>query len=110
VFVGLIALGIVYRRQRDFHSRFMLLANLSILAPAIARLPLEVIERGGLSLVFILKDACVLAFVIYDVTTARRLHPATAWASVLIIASYPLTRAIGALPAWIDIAKWLVNL
>jgi hypothetical protein len=48
--------------------------------------------------------------VIYDVTTARRLHPATAWASVLIIASYPLTRAIGALPAWIDIAKWLVNL
>jgi hypothetical protein len=88
----------------------MLLANLSILAPAIARLPLEVIERGGLSLVFILKDACVLAFVIYDVTTARRLHPATAWASVLIIASYPLTRAIGALPAWIDIAKWLVNL
>ena len=110
MFIALIALGIVYRRQRDFHSRLMLLANLSILAPAIARLPLEVIERGGLTLTFILKDACVLAFVIYDVASARRLHPVTAWASLLIIASYPLTRAIGASSAWIALAKWLVNL
>ena len=39
VFVTLVMLGYIYRRQRDFHSRFMLLANLSILAPAIARLP-----------------------------------------------------------------------
>ncbi len=110
VFVALVALGYAYRRQRDFHSRFMLLANLSILAPAIARLPLDVIERGGLTLTFILKDACVLAFVIYDVASARRLHPATTWASLLIIASYPLTRTIGASSAWTDLAKWLVNL
>lgn len=109
VFVALIALGIFYRRQRDFHSRFMLLANLSILAPAIARLPLDVIERGGLNLIFILKDLCILAFLIYDVANVRRLHPVTLWASVLIIASYPVTRFIGASPVWIDIAKWLVN-
>jgi uncharacterized membrane protein YozB (DUF420 family) len=109
VFVALIALGLVYRRQRDFHSRFMLLANLSILAPAIARIPLDVIERGGLTLIFIVKDVCILAFVFYDVASTRRLHPATAWASLLIIASYPVTRIVGAMPAWIDIARWLVN-
>ncbi|MFZ6798736.1 hypothetical protein ACO0KZ_02980 [Undibacterium sp. Di24W] len=109
VFFALITLGLIYRRQRDFHSRFMLLANLSIIAPAIARLPLDVIERGGLSLVFIIKDVCVLAFVLYDLANTRRLHPATAWASLLIIVSFPITRMIGALPIWIDIAKWLVS-
>ncbi len=109
VFVALVALGYAYRRQRDFHSRFMLMANLAILAPAIARLPLEVIERGGLSLTFILNDLCVLAFLLYDVASTRRLHPATGCAAVLIIASYPVTRAIGALPACIDLAKWLVS-
>jgi hypothetical protein len=109
VFVALVALGLIYRRQRDFHSRFMLLANLSILAPAIARIPLDVIERGGLTLIFILKDVCVLAFVFYDVVSTRRLHPATFWASLLIIASYPVTRMVGSLPAWIDLAKWLVS-
>lgn len=109
VFVALVALGLIYRRQRDFHSRFMLLANLSIIAPAIARLPLDVIERGGLSLVFILKGACVFAYVLYDLANTRRLHPVTAWASLLIIVTYPITRLVGALPIWIDIARWLVN-
>lgn len=109
VFVALVVLGLIYRRQRDFHSRFMLLANLSIIAPAIARLPLDVIERGGLTLIFIIKDVCILAFVVYDLASTRRLHPATAWASLLIILSYPVTRMIGATPVWIDIAKWLVS-
>lgn len=109
VFVALVVLGLIYRRQRDFHSRFMLLANLSILAPAIARIPLDVIERGGLTLIFILKDVCVLAFVFYDVASTRRLHPATVWASLFIIASYPVTRMVGTSSVWIDIAKWLVN-
>ncbi|MBC3872469.1 hypothetical protein [Undibacterium flavidum] len=109
VFVTLVVLGLIYRRQRDFHSRFMLLANLSIIAPAIARLPLDVIERGGLALIFIIKDVCILAFVLYDLASTRRLHPATAWASLLIIVSYPVTRMIGATPVWIDIAKWLVS-
>jgi uncharacterized membrane protein YozB (DUF420 family) len=110
VFVALVTLGFIYRRQRDFHSRFMLLANLSIIAPAIARIPLDVIERGGLTFVFIIKDVCVLAFILYDeLANARRLHPATAWASLLIIVSYPVTRMIGVSPVWIDIAKWLVN-
>jgi len=109
VFVTLVMLGYIYRRQRDFHSRFMLLANLSILAPAIARLPLEVIEHGGMTLIFIIKDVCVLAFVAIDFVRTRRFHPATVCASVLIIASYPITRFIGTTSVWIDIAKWLVN-
>ena len=109
MFVALVALGLVYRRQRDFHSRFMLMANLSILAPAIAHLPLAVIENGGLHLIFILKDLCVLAYVMVDVASTRRLHPATGWSFLLIVVSYPVTRVIGALPAWIDLARWLVN-
>jgi uncharacterized membrane protein YozB (DUF420 family) len=109
VFVALLAFGFIYRRQRDSHSRFMLLANLSILAPAIARIPLDVIEHGGLNLVFILKGFCVFAYVLYDLASTRRLHPVTAWASLLIIVTYPITRLIGASPIWIDIAKWMVN-
>ena len=60
-------------------------------------------------LIFILKNLCVLAYVMVDVASTRRLHPATGWSFLLIVVSYPVTRVIGALPAWIDLARWLVN-
>jgi len=88
----------------------MLMANLSVLSPAIARLPLESIQHAGLSFSFVAKDACILAYLIYDLNKTRRLHPAIAWPSLCILVSFPLTRWIGQQPEWIEFARRLVNL
>jgi hypothetical protein len=109
VFAILIGLGCAYRRRRDVHSRLMLLANLAILTPAIARIPLGFIAHGGTWVIFGLNDLCVLAFLLYDTAKQRRLHPALAWGALWIVVAQPLRLLIGAQPAWMQLARALVT-
>ena len=63
VFATLIGVGFYFRRRPDVHKRLMMLATISILAAAIARLPFAIMQAGppvffGLTDVFVV--ACVL--------------------------------------------------
>src|SRR6185437_3461209 len=86
VFAALVAAAILFRRRSDFHKRLMLLASLSILMPAIVRIPLSFIQKNVL-VGFGLIDMCVLAPVFFDTIKNRRLHPAFGWSALLIVAS-----------------------
>jgi hypothetical protein len=112
VFAILIAAGLHMRRRPDWHSRLMLLANLSLLAPAIARIPLPLIQNGSEWLVFGLHDACialVFAAAAYRQRRTGLLHPAFAWGGLLIVLAQPLRIFIGASPTWIGFASWLLG-
>jgi len=78
VFAVLVAAAIVFRRRSDFHKRLMLLASVSILMPAIVRIPLRFIQGNAL-VGFGLIDLCVLVPVAFDTIKNRRLHPAFGW-------------------------------
>src|SRR5512140_423922 len=52
VFSGLMGVALWKRRRPDIHKRLMLLATLALLTPGIARIPLDVIQRGGPPLFF----------------------------------------------------------
>ena len=84
LFAGYFATGIIYRRRPDVHKRVMLLAAISLISPAIARVP------GALTMfpVFILLPVLVMlvALIGYDLRYLRRVHPATAWAEVAYVA------------------------
>lgn len=108
VFPALVGAGLYFRRRSDFHKRFMLLASLSLLAAAIARIPLEVVSAGGLPLFFGLTDVCVLAFVAYDTLKHRRLHPAFGWGVLVIVLSQGLRFGLAGTAAWARFATWLV--
>jgi hypothetical protein len=75
-FTLLVALGIAYRYRIETHKRLMLVANLSILGAAIARIP--VIDTLGPLAFFGLTDLFILVCVIADALRHRRLHPAFA--------------------------------
>jgi hypothetical protein len=109
VFAILVGAGFYYRRRPDVHKRLMLLATISILAAAIARLPFAIM-RAGPPAFFGLTDLFVVACILYDLITLRRVHRATAIAALLIIASQPLRLLIGGTHAWIAFATWLTNL
>ena len=109
VFAVFVAVGIAYRRRMDFHKRLMLLATLSILTPAIARVPWEAFRAGGPLLFLGLTDLCVIAFVVYDTVKNRRLHPAFGWGTLFLIVSQPLRIAIAHTVAWDRFATWLVS-
>jgi len=108
VFGSLIGAALLYRRRSDIHRRLMLMGSVAILAPAIARLPLAAIQRGGLPVIFgsllVLATACVA----YDTWRQRRLHPAFGWSLLVVVASVPLRIAVAGTGAWQRFAAWLV--
>lgn len=109
VFPILVGAGFYYRRRPDVHKRLMLLATVSILAAAIARLPFAIMQAGPPAF-FGLTDVFVVACVLYDLITLRRIHRATALAGLFIVASQPLRLMLGGTHAWLSFAGWLVNL
>ena len=108
VFAVLVTTALLFRRRSDIHRRLMLLAGLSLLTPAISRIPLEVIQSGGILLYLGLTDLLVLGCVAFDTVKNRRLHPALGWGAGLIIASQPLRLLLAGTSAWMQFATWLV--
>ncbi len=109
VFAVLVGAAILLRRRSDYHKRLMLLACFSILSPAIVRIPLRVIESGGVFSLFGLLDLCIILCVMVDTFNHRRLHPPFGWGAPLVIASQPLSLVLGATATWIRFARWLVS-
>jgi hypothetical protein len=109
VFAVLAGAAILYRRRSDIHKRLMLLATLSILTPAIARIPWEPFHAMGPPLFLGVTDFCVLAFVAYDTARNRRLHPAFLWGTLFFLASQPLRILLAHTPAWTQFATWLTQ-
>ncbi|MGH9928991.1 MAG: hypothetical protein ACREA9_07155 [Pyrinomonadaceae bacterium] len=108
VFPILVGAGFYFRRKPDVHKRLMLLATISILAAAIARLPFAIMQAGPPAF-FGLTDVFVVAVLLYDLITLKRIHRATALAGLLIVASQPLRLMLGGTSAWIKFATWLTH-
>lgn len=108
VFPILVGAGFYYRRRPDVHKRLMLLATVSILGAAIARLPFAILQAGPPAF-FGLTDVFIVVCVLYDLITLKRIHRATALAGLLIVVSQPLRLIIGGTHAWLTFATWLTH-
>jgi len=109
IFSVLVGLGLYLRANREAHRRLMLLATLSILTAAIARIPVAAIHDGGILMYFGLKDLVIVTFVAYDTWKSRRLHPAFGWGALLIIVSGPLRLMLGGTHLWMQFAQWVTR-
>ncbi|MBS0431647.1 MAG: hypothetical protein JSS21_04485, partial [Proteobacteria bacterium] len=104
LFAGFVACAIAMRKRGDFHKRLMLLATLSLLTPAIARLPLH----SNLAAVLV-GDLCVVLCVAADVWMHRRLHPVFLIGTPLLIAATYLAYIGVGTDAWMNFARSLVS-
>lgn len=89
MFVGFMIAGWMTRRDGGAHKRFMLLAMISLMAPAVARFPVHVLPQSGLNsnietLVFL------LPLFVYDLAIRRNMHPVTLWGGLFVIAMAPV--------------------
>jgi hypothetical protein len=83
LFALFVVAGISSRRQADVHKRLMLLASITLVAPALARLPgAEALIPISVVVPQLLLFAALIG---YDVVSSRRLHPATAWGVALYL-------------------------
>jgi hypothetical protein len=110
VFTILAGAGLALRRKPELHRRLMLLSTLSMLSAAFARIVI-LTGHGDVAapVAFILNDLLLLACVFYDTRLHRRLHPAFAWGSLLVIASHPFRLWFGGTDTWMSIARWLTS-
>ncbi len=107
-FSVLAAAGIWYRRRSDVHKRLMFLATICLLDAAFARWPLAIVADGPRAF-FGATDLFIVAAVVHDLVSQRRLHPATIWGGVLIVVSQPLRLVIARTDPWLAVARALAG-
>lgn len=108
VFAGLAGVGLWYRRRAAIHKRLLTLATIALLGAPIARLPFGA-AVVGLPGVFALADLFIVACIVYDLNSLRRVHPATVWGGLAIVLSQPLRLAISGSGPWLAFAAWLTR-
>ena len=100
-----VLLGVCYRRRPDVHKRLMLLASITLLAPALARWP------GAEALVpisvIVPQLGLIAAVAVYDIVLRRRVHPATGWGAAVYIVAAGASTAIGFSPVGLAFVKAL---
>jgi hypothetical protein len=109
VFASLVVAGLYFRRRGDVHKRLMLLATISILPAAVARLPFAFIQEVGPLAFFGLADLFIVVCLVFDLLARGRAHRATVWGGLVIIVSHPLRLMIGNTQVWIEFATWLTG-
>jgi uncharacterized membrane protein YozB (DUF420 family) len=107
LFTGFVSAAVIKRRDRDAHKRLMLLAYVSIITAAIARmpgmLPLGPLVFFGASFLF------VVAGMVYDVVSRGRIHRVYGWGAPIIALSVPVRLALSGTAAWQSFARWLTG-
>src|SRR5688572_326123 len=107
LFATFVTVALVKRRDREAHKRLMLLAYVSIIVAAVARLP-GVLPLGppgffGLAFLFILIGG------LYDFLSRRRVHRVYVWGGALFAISVPVRLMISGTGAWRAFAELLTS-
>jgi hypothetical protein len=107
LFATFITAALAWRRDKEAHKRLMLLAYVSIVVAAVARLP-GVLPLGppaffGLSFLFVVVGG------IYDFLSRGRVHRVYLWGGALIVASVPVRLAISGTGVWRALAQLLTS-
>src|SRR5439155_19078214 len=99
-----VASAFLLRTNREAHKRLMLLAYISLIVAAVARLP-GVLPLGPLAF-FGLGYLFILVAVIYDVASRRRVHKAYIWGGAVLVAFVPIRLMVSGTPAWHAFARF----
>ena len=110
VVFGVLALCAIARRGvPQTHKRLMLLATIVLLEAVIVRWPIAFVTSGP-DVAFMLKMVFIVPLVGWDFRTLGRLHPATLWGGLFVIAAWPAYYAISATDGWLAFARWSTGL
>jgi hypothetical protein len=107
LFGAFVTAATLKRRDKEAHKRLMLLAYVSIITAAVARLP-GLIALGPLGF-FGLSFLIVVAGMIYDRISRGRIHRVYVWGLSILVLSVAVRLALSGTAAWKAFAATLVN-
>lgn len=100
LFAALVGGALALRDRSDVHKRLMLLAAVTLLAPAAAR-----VARlfGRIPLLQLLAlYACIAGCLLVETVRHRRLHPVLGWGAVVVIAAFQISYFVVQTGAWMS--------
>jgi len=110
LFSILVATGVALRRRAPLHKRFMLLAMISVLSPAAARIiGLLALGKYALLIQMIVIAVLVTVCLVYDWRKNRVVHPVFAIGGVVLVLSWPLRLAVARSEMWQPIGQWFAE-
>lgn len=109
IFGALTTAAILLRRHPDAHRRFMIVATIHLIPPALMRAAVNLLHTSSPVAALIVVAVLVGACIAYDAITRGRVHPVFAVVAPLTVLSFPLRIVASHTPAWHAIAAWLVR-
>ncbi len=103
-FTVLACVAVAMRRRPQVHKRVIVLATIGLLGPALGRIP----TIGTLTTPVIV--ALVTSVAMYDLVSRRRVHAATVWGGIGLLASSFLQVPVGATTLWLAVARRVMAL
>jgi cell division protein FtsW (lipid II flippase) len=103
LFAAFISAAVWRRRDRDSHKRLMLLAYVSIIGPAVARIPGPPLLGLAVVVLFVAMGMA------YDRYSRRRIHAVYLWGGALLAISGPATQALSGTTAWRAFAEAIIR-
>jgi hypothetical protein len=106
LFALFVLLAVVKRKQPDTHKRLMILATVSLIGPAIARIVTMAVQGfgfvglPGVVGAVILMNAFIAALAVRDFKTRGHLHPATLWGGGFFLITEPLRFVVAYSEPW----------
>jgi hypothetical protein len=108
VFSVLVSCGLALRKRPEAHKRLMLLVTGSLLPPALGRAFAPLGVSSTMPSTFA-ADGVVLACILHDLWTTRRVHPASLWGGGYVLGVHLLRELLGATSGWMSIAEVLAH-
>jgi len=107
LFPSLVGAAVLLRRNAAAHKRLMILATSVILTAAVHRLLMRLIDPAIAPPYFFgATDLFIVALVVHDVVTRKRVHAATIWGGLAVILAQPLSLVLAGSKTWLTFAHW----
>ena len=107
-FATLVGAAIRFRRDPQTHKRLMILATISILDAAVARLPFAFLRSSDWNYIPT-TDLFLAAAILYDFVSRRSVHRAYIWGGALLVVEQALRIPVGETEAWKTIARMIIG-
>jgi hypothetical protein len=109
VFPAVVGAAFWYRNRPETHKRLMIVATLSILPAASARIFLNLHAGAPILKGYGISFLILLGCMVYDYATRRRVYPAYLWSGLFFVISVPLRLYISGTNAWLSFAHWITR-
>jgi hemolysin-activating ACP:hemolysin acyltransferase len=110
LFAALVGAAIMLRRDSESHKRLLVLATISVLAPAWLRLRHLFPAVPNPFVTFaLLADSLLLVAIARDLLVLKRIHPVYLWAGGAMVVVHLIEILAIRSPPWLRLSRWLLG-